>query len=108
MRSSNQIPLTASMGRSEHDFTQSAVEWEAAVFDNAAYFSVVETRAERRRSEFVDLPTALAYARNHAADGACLYAVCGSGRSTLLDPEKWSEWEQRWGRLAATRSVSTS
>ena len=96
MPHSNQQPLTAPRGGSEHAFHLTYAEWEAAVFDRAAYFAVFELRNKRKETDFIVFPWAVRFARMHQADGACIYAVCESGRFTMLDPEKLDEWLQRW------------
>lgn len=96
MPHSHQQPLSIPRGGSEHDFGQPYPSWEAAVFDRASYWVVFELRRRRRGTEFRIFPWAVRYAKQHVSDGACLYAVCPSGRFTLLDPEKWDEWLQRW------------
>jgi hypothetical protein len=98
MPSSKQQPLTAPRGRSEHDFAQTYAHWEAAVFDNAAYFATIEMRSTPRykRIEWRYFPWAVRYARQNEAGGPCIYAVAHTERFTLLDPEKWDEWCTRW------------
>jgi hypothetical protein len=104
MPHSHQQPITAPRGRSEHDFSQPYPHWEAAVFDRAIYYAVFELRNGRRETRWKILPWAVRYAREHRDDGACLYAVAPTGRFTLLDPEKWDEWIQRWeGKIMMTR-----
>jgi hypothetical protein len=95
MPPSKQKPLTAARGRSEHDFRLKQDEWEAAVFDNAASFAVIELRQGRRPVTLVTTPKlsdAIEQAQLHSA---CLYAIGRSGRWVMLDREKWDEWEQR-------------
>ena len=98
MPASKQIPLTAPRGLSEHDFSGKLPYWEAACFDNASYFSVVELKiGDRGVREYLtfDEPTmAMDYARDRLH--ASLYAVAPSGRFVHLDRDKWDEWVQRW------------
>jgi hypothetical protein len=101
MPSSKQQPLTARRGTHEHDFTQSYADWEAAVFDRATHFAVVETRNKRKYSTWRYLPWAVKYCRQLDTGhwdiaGWCIYAVTATGRFTLLDHEKIDEWVQRW------------
>jgi hypothetical protein len=101
MPSSKQQPLTARRGTHEHDFTQSYADWEAAVFDRATHFAVVETRNKRKYSTWRYLPWAVKYCRQLDTGhwdiaGWCIYAVTATGRFTLLDHEKVDEWVQRW------------
>lgn len=104
-RSSKQTPLTSPRGRSDHDFSQKMIDWEAAVFDNAVYFTVVgqaEGRLGWQRDEFATFPEAADYATPR--ERTCLYAVSHNGRFVLIDREMWPEWRQRWDealRLAA-------
>jgi hypothetical protein len=103
---SKQTPLTSPRGRHEHDFSLTAVDWEAAVFDRALHYLVVELRSDVRdnapmagprrwrSTKFNYFPWAVRFAQAHR-DG-CIYAVAASGRFCLIDAEKWDEWEQRW------------
>jgi hypothetical protein len=98
---SKQQPLTARRGTHEHDFTQSRADWEAAVFDRAIHFAVVENRNKRKYSTWHYLPWAVKYCRqlntgHWDAAGWCIYAVTATGRFNLLDHEKIDEWVQRW------------
>jgi hypothetical protein len=98
---SKQQPLTARRGTHEHDFTQSRADWEAAVFDRAIHFAVVENRNKRKYSTWRYLPWAVKYCRqldtgHWDAAGWCIYAVTATGRFNLLDHEKIDEWVQRW------------
>ena len=101
MRTSTQQPLTG-QSTHEHNFSQSVTDWEASVFDRAAYFAVIELRygstlSERRKyTTWTNFPWAVRYARRHL--DACIYAVTDLGRFNNLDREKWSEWETRWWR----------
>ena len=95
MTTSKQTPLTSPRGGSASNLTQRRVDWEAAAFDEAAYFAVVRMRASTR-AEFTVFPWAVRSARQH--DDACLYAVTVGGRFALLDRVKWDEWIQRWER----------
>jgi hypothetical protein len=98
---SKQTPLT-SQATHEHNFEQSYADWEASVFDRAAYFAVIELRyggrGQQRYTKWTVLPWALRYAREHVETGPCVYAVVESGRFTVLDREKWDDWETRWRR----------
>jgi hypothetical protein len=101
MPSSKQQPLTARRGTHEHDFSQSYADWEAAVFDRATHFAVVEQRNKRKYSTWRYLPWAVKYCRQLDTGhwdiaGWCIYAVTANGRFTLLDHEKVDEWVQRW------------
>lgn len=100
---SKQQPLSAARGRSAHDFTQSYTDWEGAVFDNAAYFAVIELRGAQSRSagprdrkytKFRYFPWAVRYAT--PKPDACVYTVTQAGRFNFLDREKWDEWMTRW------------
>lgn len=103
MPSSKQLPLTARRGGHEHDFSQPRADWEAAVFDRAAYFAVIKigfgmldrggntSGYPERRFEF--FPWAVRYARLR---GGCIYAVTETGRFNLCDRDKWDEWATRW------------
>ena len=97
MPTSNQKPLTAPRGGNPHDFRQKQSDWEAAVFDGAAYFSVVRFRSPLGRvtDDFGRAADAIAFARSSLSQGPCVYAISDQGRSVLLDPEKWDEWLQR-------------
>ena len=92
MPASKQIPLTAPRGRDPHDFAQPYPHWEAAVFDDAAYFFVYSGR----EGIGLEIPTmAEAVAEVAGRGGICIYAVSRQGRNVLLDREKWPEWITR-------------
>lgn len=94
MLKSNQTPLTAMRGNSPHNFSQKFSDWEAAVFDNAAYYDVIGMRSPpRTHDEFLNFASAVEFARKQTH--VCIYAITANGRSVLLDPQKWDEWIQR-------------
>ena len=94
MPTSSQAPLAAPRGASTTDMSQPRTSWEAACFDDAEYYTVVEVRHDRRETRFRVFPWAARFASGR--DDACLYAVSASGRFALLDRERWWEWEIRW------------
>ena len=100
MPTSKQTPLSSPRGRSVHDFGQTLPDWEAAVFDQASYFAVVEFRNACHRTEF-DKPflrQAVCFARQREQFGSCLYAVTKEGRFCLLDKDQWDHWLTRAAR----------
>lgn len=97
-----QAAATTPRNRGAHNFrvARKFQEWEAAVFDDAAYFTVVKlapTPGHRFRTEY---PT-FAEARAHAeADSrTCLYAVTASGRTAQLDRAAYPAWAARRAAL---------
>ncbi len=93
---SKQQPLTAARGRSPHNFAQPVQDWEASIFDQAEYLSVIFLRQrDRVHHRFQSMRSAVSFAQSNLSEGACIYAVTPSGRSTILDREKWAEWIQR-------------
>lgn len=99
MPTTQQQPLRAGRGNSPHDFTQSYSDWEGSIFDTAEYFYVLRFRAASRprrpRDEFTSCRAAVAFARSHFDEGACVYAMSHTGRFFLLDREVWDLWIQR-------------
>lgn len=97
---SKQTPLTSPRGHYEHDFGLPLRDWEAACFDNAEHFAVVELvwgdRGRHGHTRFDSLAEAIRHADGNPR--ACLYAVASSGRFAMLDRGKWGEWLQRWER----------
>jgi hypothetical protein len=96
---SKQTPLTSPRGGDPHIFLQRPQDWDAAVFDQAILFRTVRMRSvpPRQLDDFETIAEAVTYAQSPVgtSEGACVYAVCSSGRFTLLDREKWQEWVQR-------------
>src|ERR1700756_830147 len=89
-----QRPLTSPRNGHEHDFSLTEADWEAAVFDQAAFFAVIEFRHKRRYTQWKTFPWAVRYAKPRTDAG--LYAVTASGRFVLLERVVWDQWEQRW------------
>jgi hypothetical protein len=92
---SYQKPLEAKRGGNPHDFKQNIAAWEAAVFDNAAYFSVFAVRP-RRRQQFSTFLEALTFIREQPDSKSYLiYAVTEAGRTMIPDRDKWDHWLER-------------
>ena len=92
---SRQIPLIAPRNGNPHNFAQSIETWEAAVFDNAAYFSVFAVRP-RRRQQFPTFAEALDFIREQSDSRSYLiYAVTEAGRTMIPDRDKWDHWLER-------------
>lgn len=88
---SNQTPLTSPREKSAHNFSLKFADWEASVFDNASYFTVINMRLlPRSYDNFVNFEQAYNFAKNKMF--VCIYAITKQGRSVLLDKEKWQEW----------------
>lgn len=92
MPSSKQQPLASPKGGDPHNFSQSRISWEAAVFDDAVYFFTLEL-VPRDRHEFKTFSEAVEYARD--LPRCLVYGVTQSERSALFDREKWNEWLER-------------
>lgn len=98
---SDQVPLSAPRGRSAHNFEQKRPDWEAAVFDDAESFSVVDYQQRPwAYTEFTTFRAAMEFAANKPR--ACVYAVTESGRNALLDKVKWAEWAERESRAQSS------
>lgn len=84
-----------------HDFTINRVEWEQAVFENAAYFRIhviidMEGLNHHYHGEFESLQRVINIAKKCNEDRVLIYAISKEGRHTLLPPEKWDELLQQW------------
>jgi hypothetical protein len=88
-----QNPLKA-RGGNPHDFKLRFDDWEAAVFDHAAYFTAIAMHP-RRRFEFSTFAEAVAFARSLPLERFCLYAITESGRSMIPEQVSWDDWVER-------------
>ena len=101
MPKSYQDPLIAPRGSSAHDFSLKHSDWEAAAFDNAVHFAVIDyQRLPRGYTEFATFSDAAAFASDKPR--VCVYAITGSGRNALLDRSKWAEWAEREKRAQSS------
>ena len=86
--------------RPEHDFAQSRLNWERAVFDNAAWFLTLNLRLPQndpdKAKRWPTFPLARAFA--DTSEGVCIYAVTETERSTILERKAWDDWAERWER----------